>query len=100
MIVIFYLYAIHYVLYITFYLYSTYNIHVHHIIHYILYYTLYTPLTLIHIHITTGAGKRRLQLEHMKDELRYPYLDLRVPNVKLTEKDLFSIITGAYLILI
>ena len=26
----------------------------------------------------SNKGKRRLQLEHIKDELRYPWLDLRV----------------------
>lgn len=44
--------------------------------------------------IESTQGKRKLQLEHIKEELRYPWLDLRRPMNKLTDKDLFSIITG------
>lgn len=44
--------------------------------------------------IEATQGKRTLQFEHIKEELRYPWLDLRLSMQKLTDKDLFSIITG------
>lgn len=43
---------------------------------------------------SSGHGKRQLQLEHIKDELRYPWLDLRKSMTKYTESDLFSFIYG------
>lgn len=39
-------------------------------------------------------GKRRLQLEHIKDELRFPWLDLRSPLKGITAAELFTILTG------
>jgi transcriptional accessory protein Tex/SPT6 len=42
----------------------------------------------------TGHGKRLLQLQAIKEELRYPYLDLRRPLEEPDERDMFTIITG------
>ncbi len=41
-----------------------------------------------------GKGKRLHQLEQIKEEIRYPWLDLRKPMTGMTEKDLFPIISG------
>lgn len=43
----------------------------------------------------SGKGKRKLQLEAIKDELRYPWLDLRkfIPKT-LDVNEMFTIITG------
>ena len=40
-------------------------------------------------------GKRKLQVNDIKDELRYPWLDLRVPmNPMPTNDEMFQYITG------
>lgn len=39
-------------------------------------------------------GKRKLQLEHIKEELRYPWLDLRKSIGPPSESDMFTTITG------
>lgn len=41
-----------------------------------------------------NKGKRRLQLEQIKDELRFPWLDLRTPIGPPSQQEIFSIITG------
>lgn len=41
-----------------------------------------------------GKGKRRLQIENIKDELRYPWLDLRKPISPPNPLEMFKIITG------
>jgi transcription elongation factor SPT6 len=41
-----------------------------------------------------GHGKRLLQLQDIKEELRYPYLDLRRPMEPPDEREMFTIITG------
>ena len=41
-----------------------------------------------------GHGKRLLQLHAVKEELRYPYLDLRKPLEPPDEKEMFTAITG------
>ena len=42
----------------------------------------------------TGHGKRLLQLQAIKEELRYPYLDLRRPLEPPDEREMFTIISG------
>jgi hypothetical protein len=42
-------------------------------------------------------GKRRLQLEHIKEELRYPWLDLRKSIGPPSESEMFTTITGTYM---
>eukprot|EP01034_Spumella_vulgaris_P023707 gene23707-29953_t len=41
-----------------------------------------------------GRGKRRLQLDHIKDELRFPWLDLRASIQAISTDDSFAILTG------
>ena len=41
-----------------------------------------------------GHGKRLLQLQAIKEEIRYPYLDLRRPLEEPDEREMFTIITG------
>jgi hypothetical protein len=41
-----------------------------------------------------GKGKRKKLLYHIKEEIRYPCLDLRKPMTSLSDKELFPIITG------
>lgn len=41
-----------------------------------------------------GKGKRRIQFEQIKEELRYPWLDLRKPQQSLSAAELFDIIYG------
>ena len=41
-----------------------------------------------------GHGKRLLQLQAIKEELRYPYLDLRRPLEPPDEREMFTIISG------
>jgi transcription elongation factor SPT6 len=43
---------------------------------------------------TNGKGKRRLMLEDIKEEIRYPFLDLRPSLPTPTEYELFKIITA------
>ena len=43
-----------------------------------------------------SRGKRKLQLEHIKEELRYPWLDLRKSICPPSENEMFTIITGSY----
>lgn len=42
-------------------------------------------------------GKRRLQLEHIKEELRYPWVDLRKSIGPPSESEMFTTITGTYM---
>ena len=59
--------------------------------------TLPHPLTLLHtlpLPLYPPRGKRRLQLEHIKEELRYPWLDLRKSIGPPSESDMFTTITG------
>jgi transcription elongation factor SPT6 len=44
--------------------------------------------------ISQGAGKRYKQLCQIKAELRYPWLDRRIPLPLLTDSDKFSLATG------
>jgi transcription elongation factor SPT6 len=44
--------------------------------------------------LVNGKGKRKLQLEHIKEELRYPWLDLRKTLISPNDDEMFSIITG------
>lgn len=39
-------------------------------------------------------GKRRVQLEQIKDGLRFPWLDLRKPLQQITNEQMFEILTG------
>eukprot|EP01038_Epipyxis_sp_PR26KG_P004105 gene4105-5855_t len=39
-------------------------------------------------------GKKRMQLEQIKDELRFPWLDLRWPLEDMKTEDMFTILTG------
>jgi len=41
-----------------------------------------------------GHGKRKLLIEQIKEELRYPCLDMRMPMKSFTPIDMFPIITG------
>jgi transcription elongation factor SPT6 len=41
-----------------------------------------------------GKGKRRIQFEQIKEELRYPWLDLRKPLESVSPNELFDIIFG------
>jgi transcription elongation factor SPT6 len=41
-----------------------------------------------------GKGKRRIQFELIKEELRYPWLDLRKPLTSIHSSELFDIIYG------
>lgn len=41
-----------------------------------------------------GKGKRRIQFEHIKEELRYPWLDLRKPLEVVSQPELFDLIYG------
>jgi Mg2+-importing ATPase len=41
-----------------------------------------------------GKGKRRLQLEQIKDEIRFPWLDLRDPLRSLDTASHFATLTG------
>jgi transcription elongation factor SPT6 len=38
--------------------------------------------------------KRRLQLEQIKEELRYPWLDLRKPMQRLSDSEVFRVVSG------
>lgn len=42
----------------------------------------------------SGQGKRRLLFEQIKEELRFPCLDLRLPLVPLTPNEMFFLLTG------
>jgi transcription elongation factor SPT6 len=41
-----------------------------------------------------GRGRRRLQLDHIKDELRFPWLDLRQSVQQISAEESFAILTG------
>lgn len=41
-----------------------------------------------------GKGKRRIQFEHIKEELRYPWLDLRKPMQSVSTSELFDLLYG------
>ncbi len=42
----------------------------------------------------SGQGKRRLLFEQIKDELRFPWLDLRLPLAAVTPSEMFFLLTG------
>jgi transcription elongation factor SPT6 len=42
----------------------------------------------------SGQGKRRLLLDQIKDELRFPYLDLRLPVATWTPQEMFFLLTN------
>lgn len=42
----------------------------------------------------SGLGKRRLLFEQIKEELRFPCLDLRLPLAPLSPNDMFFLLTG------
>lgn len=42
----------------------------------------------------SGQGKRRLLFEQIKEELRFPYLDLRLPLAPVSSNDMFFLLTG------
>jgi transcription elongation factor SPT6 len=44
--------------------------------------------------VAQGMGRRRLQMEHIKDELRYPWLDLRPSCRSISAAELFSLLTN------
>jgi transcription elongation factor SPT6 len=50
----------------------------------------------VDLEVQLKKGKRRKQLDQIKDELRFPWLDLRKPMVPITEDvdEFFTIITG------
>ena len=41
-----------------------------------------------------GKGKRKLQLENIKEELRFPWLDLRPSIQRISDSEMFTAATG------